>query len=45
MVFKDITSPVNIGNPDEHTISEFAELIIRLTSSNSRIVNMPAAQV
>jgi len=40
----EITSPVNIGNPDEHTISEFAELIIRLTSSDSRIVNMPAAQ-
>ena len=41
----DITSPVNIGNPDEHTISEFADLIIKLTSSQSRIVNMPAAQV
>ena len=41
----DITSPVNIGNPEEHTISEFADLIIKLTSSQSRIVHMPAAQV
>merc|ERR1719356_747965 len=40
----DITSPVNIGNPEEHTISEFADLIIKLTSSQSRIVHMPAAQ-
>ena len=42
--FLDITSPVNIGNPDEHTISEFADLIIRLTGSSSRVVNLPAAQ-
>ena len=45
LLFSDITSPVNIGNPEEHTISEFADLIIKLTSSQSRIVHMPAAQV
>lgn len=39
-----ITSPVNIGNPDEQTISEFAELIIRQTKSNSNIVNKAPAQ-
>lgn len=32
--------PVNLGNPDEHTILEFAKLIIELTNSNSEIVFM-----
>lgn len=31
--------PVNIGNPVEFTVSELAELVIRLTNSKSRIVN------
>lgn len=30
--------PVNIGNPDEHTILEFAKLIIELTNSKSEII-------
>jgi dTDP-glucose 4,6-dehydratase len=30
--------PVNIGNPDEITIQEFAEEVIRLTGSRSQIV-------
>ena len=29
--------PVNIGNPDEMSINEFAKLIIKLTNSESRI--------
>ncbi len=33
--------PVNLGNPSERTILEFAELIIKLTNSNSKIVNKP----
>ncbi len=33
--------PVNIGNPDEHTILEFAKLIIELTNSKSEIIFMP----
>ena len=32
--------PVNLGNPDEHTILEFAKLIIELTNANSEIVFM-----
>jgi len=32
-----VTEPVNIGNPHEMTIRQFAELIIRLTSSSSRL--------
>ena len=34
----DIHEPVNIGNPDEWTILELAEKIIKLTGSKSRIV-------
>ena len=30
--------PVNLGNPDEHTILDFAKIIIRLTGSKSEIV-------
>ncbi|MDL2229549.1 SDR family oxidoreductase [Treponema sp. OttesenSCG-928-L16] len=37
----DFTGPVNIGNPDEFTMLELAELIIRLTGSTSKIVYMP----
>ncbi len=33
----DVTSPVNIGNPHEITITELAEAIIDLTGSASRI--------
>ena len=33
--------PVNIGNPEEITIKDFAEEIILLTSSNQKTVNLP----
>jgi dTDP-glucose 4,6-dehydratase len=33
--------PVNIGNPDEITIGEFAEEVIELLNSKSKIVNKP----
>jgi len=35
------TGPINLGNPCETSIREFAERIIRLTCSSSRIVNRP----
>jgi dTDP-glucose 4,6-dehydratase len=37
----DHDGPVNIGNPREMTVLEFAETIIRLTDSKSRIVHRP----
>jgi len=37
----DFTGPVNLGNPCETTIHEFAEKIISLTGSRSRIVYKP----
>ena len=38
---KGFTGPVNIGNPNEFTILELAENVIRLTGSKSKIVKMP----
>jgi len=33
--------PVNLGNPSERTILELAQLIIKLTNSNSKIIKKP----
>jgi dTDP-glucose 4,6-dehydratase len=33
--------PVNIGNPDEITIKEFAEEIFKLTQTNQKIIYKP----
>ena len=37
----DFLGPVNIGNPNEFTIRELAEIIIELTGSKSDIIEMP----
>jgi len=36
-----ITGPINIGNPNEFTIEELAENVIRLTQSKSKVITMP----
>ncbi len=36
--------PVNIGNPNEFTMLELAQLVIELTNSRSKIVYMPLPQ-
>ncbi|MPN26104.1 GDP-L-fucose synthase [bioreactor metagenome] len=33
--------PINIGNPNEFTIKELAELVVELTGSKSKFVYMP----
>jgi UDP-glucuronate decarboxylase len=38
---KNITGPINLGNPSEFTMLELAETVIRLTNSNSQIVFQP----
>ena len=38
---EEFTGPVNIGNPNEFTILELAELVIKLTDSKSKIIRMP----
>src|SRR6266550_7154934 len=35
------TDPTNIGNPNEFTVRQLAELVLRLTGSRSRIVEHP----
>ncbi|HEY9530488.1 MAG TPA: UDP-glucuronic acid decarboxylase family protein [Burkholderiales bacterium] len=37
----DFTGPVNLGNPQECTVLELAELVVSLTSSRSKIVFAP----
>jgi UDP-glucuronate decarboxylase len=37
----DLTGPVNIGNPVEHTVRELADKIVALTGSRSPIVHKP----
>jgi dTDP-glucose 4,6-dehydratase len=34
----EIETPVNIGNPEERTVRELAELVLKLTGSTSKIV-------
>lgn len=38
-----ITGPINLGNPNEFTINQLAELVIELTGSKSQIVHVAAA--
>ncbi len=37
----DFTGPVNLGNPKEFTVLELAEIVIKKTSSRSKIVYVP----
>lgn len=37
----DFVGPVNIGNPDEFTIRELAEQVIKLSGSSSQLVQRP----
>lgn len=37
----DVTFPVNIGNPQEFTIRQLADLVLEATGSRSKIVHLP----
>jgi len=41
LLFSDYTLPVNLGNPDEITILEFAQEILALTNTNQKIKYKP----
>jgi len=41
LLLSDYSDPVNIGNPDEITIREFADEIIKLTNTNQKIIYVP----
>lgn len=40
---KEVTGPINVGNPTECTILELASLILELTDSRSKLSFLPAA--
>lgn len=41
LLLSDCADPVNIGNPDEITIKDFAEEIIKLTGTDQKIIFKP----
>jgi dTDP-glucose 4,6-dehydratase len=41
LLHSDYAQPVNIGNPDEISIKEFGEEIIKLTGTNQKLVGKP----
>lgn len=41
MMNSDFTGPVNLGNPSERSILEFAKLILEFTQSKSKIIYKP----
>src|SRR5947207_1848639 len=45
LMMSDTNQPVNIGNPREMTVLEFAREIIRLTGSRARIAFKPLPQI
>jgi UDP-glucuronate decarboxylase len=38
---KDVTGPINLGNPGEYTMIELAETVLRLSGSTSKLVFHP----
>src|SRR3954452_21985124 len=41
LLMSDYASPVNVGNPDEISLKEFAEEVLKLTNSDVKIVHKP----
>jgi dTDP-glucose 4,6-dehydratase len=41
LLYSDYHLPVNIGNPDEITIKEFAKEIIKLTQTQTQLISKP----
>lgn len=41
LLLSNINEPINLGNPQEMTVNDFAEFILKLTKSKSKIVHKP----
>jgi dTDP-glucose 4,6-dehydratase len=41
LLLSDYPYPINIGNPDEITIKEFGEEILKLTGANQKLISKP----
>jgi len=37
----DVTGPINLGNPQEFTVRDLAEKVIKLTGSRSKVIHRP----
>lgn len=44
LLHSDYVNPVNIGNPNEITMNDFAKEIIKLTGTNQKIIYLPLPQ-
>ncbi len=44
LMLSDIHEPLNLGNPNEFTIKELADLVVRLTNAKPKIVYRPLPQ-
>lgn len=38
---RDVTGPINLGNPNEFTMNQLAQQVLQLTGSSSEIVHLP----
>jgi UDP-glucuronate decarboxylase len=38
---KEVSGPINLGNPGEFTIGELAAKVVEMTNSSSKIINLP----
>ena len=41
LLLSDYHLPVNIGNPDEISIKDFADEILKLTGANQKLISLP----
>lgn len=41
---KELTGPINMGNPGEFTIRELAETVLKMVGGNSKLILMPLPQ-
>jgi UDP-glucuronate decarboxylase len=37
----DVVGPINLGNPEEFTMRELADIVVEMTNSRSRIIHQP----
>jgi len=41
LLLSNISEPINLGNPQEMTINDFAKLILKITKSKSKVIHKP----
>ena len=44
LLLSDYAQPMNIGNPEEITIKEFGEKILKLTGANQKLISLRTAE-